>query len=73
MVKRTFYTPSNHIICILIHKFEDYYDDAKADFMERVITGYKTEMENFPHKIIDGMQSKEQVFEDTVKAIKEIL
>ncbi len=54
-------------------KFEDYYDNAKKDFMERVIIGYKTEIKKFNHVIINGEQSKEKVFEDTLKAIEEII
>jgi dTMP kinase len=54
-------------------KFEDYYDNAKKDFFERVIAGYKTEIQKYNHVIINGEQSKEKVFEDTVKAIEKIL
>ena len=53
--------------------FEDYYDNAKADFMERVILSYKTEIQKYDHVIINGEQSKEKVFEDTLQAIKKIL
>lgn len=51
----------------------DYYESQKKDFFERVIKGYKTEMENYSHVIIDGQQAKEKVFEDTLEAIKNIL
>ena len=54
-------------------KFEDYYDNAKKDFIERVIKGYKTEIQKFSHVIIDGEQSKEKVFENTLQTIKNIL
>jgi dTMP kinase len=54
-------------------KFEDYYDNAKKDFFDRVINGYKTEIKKFPHVIINGEQTKNQVFEDVLEAIKNIL
>lgn len=54
-------------------KFEDYYDNAKKDFVERVIAGYKTEIQKFPHVIINGEQSKEEVFQEVLNAIKNIL
>jgi dTMP kinase len=54
-------------------KFEDYYDNAKADFFERVIYGYKTEIKKYPHVIINGEQSKEKVFKDTKDAIEKCL
>lgn len=54
-------------------KFEDYYDNAKKDFIERVIKGYKAEIQKLPHVIVNGEQSKEKVFEDTLDAIKKII
>ena len=48
----------------------DYYEDQKRDFFERVIAGYKTEIQKYSYAIINGEQSKEKVFEDTVRAIK---
>lgn len=54
-------------------KFEDYYDTAKKDFFERAIIGYKTEIQKYNHVIINGEQSKEKVFADTLKAIENIL
>jgi dTMP kinase len=56
-----------------VGKFEDYYDNATADFMERVRFGYKVEIQKYVHVIINGEQSKEKVFEDTVRAIETIL
>lgn len=53
-------------------KFEDYYDNAKADFFERVINGYKTEIQNFSHVIIKGENTKEKVFEETLLEIKKL-
>ena len=54
-------------------KFEDYYDNAKVDFMERVIHGYKTEIKNFNHVVINAEQSKEDVFFETLKAIENVI
>lgn len=54
-------------------KFEDYYDNAKKDFMERVISGYKTEITKYNHVIINGEQTREDVFSDVLKAIQTII
>lgn len=54
-------------------KFEDYYDNAKADFFERVIKGYKIEIKKYPHVIINGAQSKEKVFTETKIEIQKCL
>lgn len=54
-------------------KFEDYYDNAKADFMNRVIKGYKNEIQKYNHIIIDAEQSVDKVFEDTLRAVKGVL
>lgn len=54
-------------------KFEDYFDNAKADFFERVIGGYKTELKKHKHVVINGEQSREEVFKDTLIAIQNIL
>ncbi len=54
-------------------KPEDYFDNAKKDFMERVIHGYKTEIKKFNHIIINGEQTREKVFEDTLAAVNLVL
>jgi thymidylate kinase len=54
-------------------KFEDYYDNAKAEFTSRVVNGYKREIQKYNHVIINGEQSKEKVFEDTLQEINKIL
>jgi dTMP kinase len=51
----------------------DYYESQKKDFFERVISGYKKELGKYNSVIIDGMQTREKVFEDTLKAIQNIL
>lgn len=62
-----------HVRTETVGKFEDYYDNAKADFFARVITGYKTEIKKYYHVIINGEQPKEKVFEDTLREIKNLL
>lgn len=52
---------------------DDYYESQKKDFFERVILGYKTEIQKYNYVIINGEQPKEKVFEDTLKEIKAIL
>lgn len=54
-------------------KFEDYFDNAKADFFERVINGYKTEIKKYNHVIINGEQTREQVFAETLQAIQKLI
>lgn len=54
-------------------KFEDYYDNAKKDFFERVIDGYKTEIQKYNHVLINGSQTKEKVFESVLVEIKKVL
>ncbi len=51
---------------------DNYYEQSKKDFFERVIYGYKTEIKKFNHAIINGEQPKEKVFEDTLEAIKNV-
>lgn len=62
-----------HIRTETVGKFEDYYDNAKADFMQRVIDGYKREIVKYPHVILNGEQSKEKVFAEALQAIQKIL
>lgn len=52
---------------------DNYYDQEKKDFFEKVILGYKKEIQNYNHIIIDGEQSKEKVFQDTLEAIQKTL
>jgi dTMP kinase len=52
---------------------QDYFESQKKDFFERVIVGYKTEIQKWPNVIINAEQTKEKVFEDVLKAVKEIL
>ncbi len=49
------------------------YEQKKKDFFERVIVGYKKEILNFNHVIVNGEQSKEKVFEQTLAEILKII
>jgi len=52
---------------------DNYYDQSKKDFFDRVILGYKQELKNYNHVVINGEQSREKVFEDTLSAINNVL
>jgi thymidylate kinase len=52
---------------------DDYYESEKKDFFLRVIEGYKKELLKYNHTIINGMQTREKVFQDTLKSIKTII
>lgn len=51
---------------------DDYYESQKKDFFERVINGYKEELKKYTSVVIDGMQTKEKVFEDTLSTISNL-
>ena len=52
---------------------DNYYDEAKKEFFKRVILGYKTEIQNFNHVLINAEQSKEAVFAETLKVVESVI
>jgi dTMP kinase len=55
------------------YKRDDYYESEKKDFFDKVINGYKIEVGKYNHVMIDGMQTKEKVFNDIKIEVENIL
>ncbi len=51
------------------YKRDDYYEKEKKDFFDKVIAGYKIEMQKYNHKIINANRSREIIFDEVLDTI----
>ncbi len=50
----------------------NYFDQKKKDFFERTVLGYKIEIQKYKHVVINGEESREVVFQNTLQEIKKL-